>query len=494
MPLGKMKPFYIGAVFFGALFAVFFSIRVDILGRLRPINTAIQISGQALRERDTWMNVIQNNRKISYSHSVFSKDPDGYLMTQKLFMRINTMGMIHSINLTTEGRLHTDFTLSAFNFRLNSGRFSFAAYGSVSGEKISVRTESAGNTRTLEVPIDQPPYLAAGMYEALWAGGLEPGKVIEFSVFDPATMGQAPVRAEVIGEEAVEYGGDSHKAKRVVINFKGITQEAWIGNGGEVLREKGFLGITLEKTDRENALFGLPVTASQDLTQTVSVASNVQFENPAALQRLQLEISGVNLGTLQVEGGRQKLKGNLLQIEKESTDGLGSILRPSDLTGVDPRLLAPTPFIQSDHERIRNLVRGLVAETDPPLEKIVKIVSWIQTHIERRPVISMPDALSVLENRSGDCNEHSVLLAAMARAAGIPAQIEAGLVYLRGRFYYHAWNRVYLGRWITVDALFNQIPSDVTHIRFSVGSPDQQLDLMGVIGKIGLRVIETEGA
>jgi transglutaminase-like putative cysteine protease len=114
----------------------------------------------------------------------------------------------------------------------------------------------------------------------------------------------------------------------------------------------------------------------------------------------------------------------------------------------------------------------------------------VHRNIEKRPVLSLPDALSTLENRVGDCNEHAVLFAALARAAGIPCRLEAGLVYLKGRFYYHAWNLVYLGRWITADALFGQVPADVSHIRLVTGSPQQQLDLMGFIGKLQLRVIQ----
>ena len=90
----------------------------------------------------------------------------------------------------------------------------------------------------------------------------------------------------------------------------------------------------------------------------------------------------------------------------------------------------------------------------------------------------------------GDCNEHAVLLAAFCRAVGIPAKIEAGLVYLNGRFYYHAWNLVFVGQWITVDALFNQIPADVTHIAFLSGSQELQLDLMGIMGKVELEIID----
>jgi transglutaminase-like putative cysteine protease len=124
------------------------------------------------------------------------------------------------------------------------------------------------------------------------------------------------------------------------------------------------------------------------------------------------------------------------------------------------------------------------------LEQVRALVDWVHGNIEKRPVLSLPDALSTLENRVGDCNEHAVLFAALARAAGFPCRLEAGLVYLKGRFYYHAWNLVFLGRWITVDALFDQIPADVSHIRLVSGSPRQQLDLMGLIGKINLKVIQ----
>ncbi|MEE8481443.1 MAG: transglutaminase-like domain-containing protein, partial [Desulfobacterales bacterium] len=99
-------------------------------------------------------------------------------------------------------------------------------------------------------------------------------------------------------------------------------------------------------------------------------------------------------------------------------------------------------------------------------------------------------ALDTLKNLMGDCNEHAVLMAALARAAGIPAQIEAGLVYVKGRFYYHAWNVLYLGEWITVDSLMGQMPADVTHIRFVRGEPNKQIDLIGVIGKVKLEILE----
>jgi transglutaminase-like putative cysteine protease len=131
----------------------------------------------------------------------------------------------------------------------------------------------------------------------------------------------------------------------------------------------------------------------------------------------------------------------------------------------------------------------IVLPKDDPREKVKKIVNWVYSHVEKKPVLSVPNALEVLKNKVGDCNEHAVLTAALLRAAGIPAQIETGLVYLHGRFYYHAWNVAYVGKWVTTDSVFNQLPADVTHIRLIRGDGSEQLDLLGFMGKINLEVI-----
>ena len=80
-------------------------------------------------------------------------------------------------------------------------------------------------------------------------------------------------------------------------------------------------------------------------------------------------------------------------------------------------------------------------------------------------------------------------MAALARAAGIPARIETGLVYLNGRFYYHAWNVLYLGRWITVDAVYNQLPADATHIRMATGI-QHQVDLLHTFNRLKITVLQ----
>ena len=84
----------------------------------------------------------------------------------------------------------------------------------------------------------------------------------------------------------------------------------------------------------------------------------------------------------------------------------------------------------------------------------------------------------------------AVLLAALCRSAGIPARVAAGLVYLRGRFYYHAWNELYLNEWVAVDATLGQFPADVTHIKFIEGDMEDQVKVLNLIGKLKIEVVD----
>lgn len=122
--------------------------------------------------------------------------------------------------------------------------------------------------------------------------------------------------------------------------------------------------------------------------------------------------------------------------------------------------------------------------------KAKKITAWVDKNIEKKPVLSVPNALDTLKSGRGDCNEHAALLAALGRAAGIPTAIEAGVVYQQGRFYYHAWNAFYIGGWITGDATLGQMPADVTHIRLVRDEGAGLTALLSVMGKLRIEIVE----
>ena len=151
--------------------------------------------------------------------------------------------------------------------------------------------------------------------------------------------------------------------------------------------------------------------------------------------------------------------------------------------------LQPTPFLQSDHPKLRGLAKEILAGESDAARAAVKIKDWVYREIKKEPTVSIPNALQVLATKKGDCNEHTVLFNALARTAGIPAKTVVGVVYLRGAFYYHAWSEVWLGEWISLDSVFNQFPADVTHVKFLEGEIDRQIDILQLIGNLKIEVI-----
>ena len=495
MTLLKNKVFLISGIAACTAFLALMTVRLDLLNTVfAPTGIPTRVTSETVAARDGWMNIYQNDDKIGYSHRRLSRTPQGLSVQESIFMRINTMGMVQNIHVETRGQLLEDFSLQSVQFEIRSGRFSFAANGTVADGVLELSTDSAESNRIFKIRLPKKPYLAAGLLDALHAADLKPGDFFSFDIFDPVTMGLQPVKVSVLGTEDVSVMGSVHAATKIMLNFKGANQYAWLSSQGDVLQEKGLLGMRLEKTTRRQALADIGAGPIGDLADLSSVASNVVLDHPGLLEQLTVAVSGIDLEQVHLDGGRQLLDGNRVTIVRERIDNLPPALKPEQMKLLEKIFIQPSPFIQSDHKEIQELVDSiLVDDGESPLQQARRLLKWVYDHIDKRPVLSLPDALSTLENREGDCNEHAVLLAALARAAGIPARVETGLMYLNGRFYYHAWNLLYLGKWITADAVYNQLPADVTHIRFTSGSR-QQSDLMGVLGRVQIEVVDRQPA
>ena len=430
---------------------------------------------------------MQAKRKIGYAHRTLTTTEKGYHLEESVLMRINTMGVVQDMRMKTESDLLADMTLSTFNFDLQSHLFRFVVRGVIKDKEATIFYGMPTAPKKLVLPLQEKPQLSNSMFDSLRGKNLKTGDEIVIYVFDPASMGQRPVSLKVLGEGAITVMGQERKVRKLEVDFMGARQFAWLGEEGDVLREEGLLGMTLEQVTKEQALDGLTMSASSDLTDAASIAANLKIDDPDALTKITIRLMNIDTKPFFLSGGRQHFQNNRLTITKEAWPiAAAREPYPGDIS----KFLQASPFIQSDDPLIRKQVKKIISSRDSDAVKAKKIVDWLYQHIEKRPVLSVPNAVETLENLVGDCNEHAVLLAAMARAAGIPAQIEAGLVYQRGRFYYHAWNVLYLGDWITADAVFGKIPADVTHIRLVRGGADRQIDLMGLIGKLKLEILE----
>ena len=122
-----------------------------------------------------------------------------------------------------------------------------------------------------------------------------------------------------------------------------------------------------------------------------------------------------------------------------------------------------------------------------------RLKAWMFRELGKVPTATIPNALQALAMKAGDCNEHAVLFAALARAVGLPARVVAGTVYVDGVFLYHAWNEVWLGQsWVSVDTTMDQMPVDATHIKLVEGGPEAHVALIPLIGSLSIDIVRAE--
>jgi transglutaminase-like putative cysteine protease len=189
--------------------------------------------------------------------------------------------------------------------------------------------------------------------------------------------------------------------------------------------------------------------------------------------------------------GRQKYSGETMEIWREVPPFDPAFRRPYNESDKQfSKFLLPEFNIESDHEEIIQAAEEIVEDVKDPLLASRRVLTWVYGNLEKRPVVSIPSAVEVIRTKVGDCNEHATLTTALLRASGIPSRIAVGLVYMRGNFFYHAWTEFYIGQWITMDATMNQMPVDATHIKLIEGNLDKQVDIAGLIGNLGLKIID----
>jgi transglutaminase-like putative cysteine protease len=285
---------------------------------------------------------------------------------------------------------------------------------------------------------------------------------------------------------------------RIEQSFGSIKVGNWVDEDGHLVKAESPLGFTLERTAYELAeqewkrSVGTRAFAAGygAVIEQTAIASNVNVRDVAAADELRVRLSGVELTGFDLAGGRQQLRGDTLYVRREQASALrAGYTLPYRGGGDAARELRAEPLIQVEHPQIVATARRIIGNTRDPVEASRRLNAWVYQALEKDVTLSVPSALQVLQARQGDCNEHTVLYVALARAIGLPARTAVGLVHVRGRFYYHAWPEVYLNGWVAVDPTLGQYPADASHLRFLVGGLARQVELIRLIGRLSIEKV-----
>ncbi len=120
-----------------------------------------------------------------------------------------------------------------------------------------------------------------------------------------------------------------------------------------------------------------------------------------------------------------------------------------------------TDRVQSNSPDIQNLALNITANSADNFERVAKLSMYVRNLVQYdlSYVGTWKDALWILKNKKGVCLEYATLYAAMVRSIGIPARILIGYAYdnSENAMIGHAWDEVYIGKWVPVDPLWGEI-------------------------------------
>ncbi|MGQ0561750.1 MAG: transglutaminase-like domain-containing protein [Gemmatimonadota bacterium] len=484
----------------------------------KPLALRLEEGARSLAPGSHYYVVRMQGQAIGFARSRLDTLASGFVFEDNMMLDVPALDTVHRASAQTHIEFGKALELQGFTFELTSEIGRFHVKGSMRPDsQLDLELNAGGRVQKTTYPASRLLMLDAAIpMRVAAAGELEVGKSYSARVFDPSTMSDretvlnitardtliVPDSAQWNGREFVVSSYDTIPVWRIEQEFGSIRVGNWVDEDGHLVKAESPLGFTLERTAFELAdqewKRARRDKASQagygTIIERTAIASNVDLSQDPERDRdrLAVRLKGVDLEGFDLPGGRQRLAGDTLTIEVEAGSELVANYR-LPYGGRDAAALAElsaTPLIQSNDPLIMRTARRITRGTADPAEAARRLNDWVYRELRKDITLSVPSALQVLEARQGDCNEHTVLYVALARALGLPARTAVGVVHVRGRFYYHAWPEVYLKRgWVAIDPTLGQYPADASHIRFLIGGLARQVELIRLIGRLELEIL-----
>ena len=453
-----------------------------------------KIDAPPLFER--WFGIYLNNERVGFYRQRIDKSEDGFLMEGNGSVRMKVMTYAKEASMHETYLVSKNLALRSFDVEQSINGSSSHVSGKVSGSSLHIRSDSNGKVTDtiLKFKGEVFPGPALNLYPLMRS--VASGTSYKIQAFDPEELRIKDIQITVLGEDKTSEGQPALKLRNNLYPF--VTNDIWVDGQGNTLEESVREGLVTTKAEQPNNISAFITDwamAKKDLIYDFSlVRIQPPLKEPHTLTGLAVEISGWNDAVPLLQGGRQ-------QVEKLGNGRItfvtGSLIKtPSEAEVQKPAdaYLKPADKIESDAPEIKAQAK-LLAEGIKKEEDLVKtLASWTAEWL-KDTIDDGGSAVASFKSKSGNCQTHSRLYTALARASGIPTRFVSGLVYQEGRgFLYHSWAESYIsGRWFSVDPTYNQFPADVTHLKLLEGNlPQDMAPIIAIIGKIKMSVLDTK--
>jgi hypothetical protein len=479
----------------------------------RPTGARLAAAAMAVAPGGLFYRLAVGGQQVGYSSTTIDTLPDAIRVDNVFVLDVAALGALHRTTARSVTTLSRALRLQSVETTFDGDLGQFTAHGLVLGDSVlSVAIISAGDSQMTRIPLQGPITLPSLLPLRLAFGGeLRSGRSYTARLFDPLLLTSREVTARIAAESTLVVSDSADLDSTTMIWFPehfdtvrafridqsaeggGIPTSSWIDAQGRVV-----LASTAGAHDQgfamERAAFEI-VYENFKHRDTARVARSSAAPAPGEIVPLTALVAGVR-GDPAARARMRVRRNGSDTLDIVQAGELPAHAAPYRLPSVDTALarwLAPEPLIQSHDPRIAAQARRIIDRERSPARVAELLTHWVHRTLRRTipPAGSVPSAVKVLENSIGDCNEAATLFVALARSTGLPARTIAGLIYLNGRFYYHAWAEVYLSDWVAVDPTFDQFPADAAHLPIATGGGGlaRQVELVPLIGRLKLEVL-----
>ena len=447
-------------------------------------------------EREDWLGTYYKGKKMGFTKSKTRWGPEGVVMDSMVFFKISSESADQSTTIKQTTRLGPDFRLSRFSLIQEIAGHRQQVEGKLEGNELRYRTKSLGynKEKTLEFTTKTAP--SSTFLINLVSRGLKVGQQGNLQLFMEPLQIMVDLKYKVLREETLQYLGSTVNTFVIRQRFSGMESTLWVAHDGTVFREITNMGFESFKEEPKVAQrIDEAMTISSVITMSL-VKPNKPVPRPKSKHDLIYRIQPLSSLEALPEDHRQKVLGvekkddgkyiTTIRVKSEPRK-FGVLSLEQGKVELDPKYLEDTAEVQSNHKMIRALARELSADNKTKWQLAKSINLWVYLNLKKEMVDTVTALDALLEMR-GECQSHTFLFTALARASGIPTRMVHGLVYSKEYegFLYHAWPEVFIGEWRAMDPTFGQDRVDATHIKLAENSSENPFRLMEFVGKIAI--------
>jgi len=439
---------------------------------------------------DAWYEVYFHDAFIGYSHFFMKvqsiiEEGAGYVLKNTSQFNLPILGFIRLLNLDIKVELGNNYNLRNVYFEMRSKEYFFK--GSLERKQentysLTIKTP----TQNIHKIISFKNELIASLFIPIPLNYIPLRKKISFSLYDPFLEKKLNLILENKGKTVININNQDIEVFIIEMDLEGVKGKVYIDSRGRVIKEKilDFIFIKVEPQTLFSKQLSFPF---KDLTEYFTVETS-SLPDKEKLRYLKIKIKGIS---------SQYIKDTFNQKVYYDKDEL-----IVEIFKKEPYRIEYLPFKKEEFSEylkedefikcssfIKEKALSIVGKEKDPMVILKKMSEWINKNIKKVPTISLPNTMDVLRLKQGDCAELSALLVGFLRSLGIPSYVNIGLVYNKGKFFYHAWVSLYVGEWIDTDPALNQIIADPTHIKLFEGFKNQ-FEIFRVINKPKIDILE----